>query len=626
VNFRTRAALPFLVAALSALPFLPALSGAFLYWDDRTLLIDSADWRGFSAAHLRWMFTTTYDGPYQPLAWLSYALAFSLWGMSPRAFHASSLGLHASACGLFFLVLQELLAKGAPDASRKERTLAALFGALIWAVHPLRVESVAWISEQRDILCALFSLLTVFLYLRRPGWSLPVLASFGLALLGKSSAIALPFTLLILDVWPLGRFQRQERTVLSEKIPLVLVALAFGVMTVLGHGAAGAVASDSLGLRAAITIHNLGFYLTKIFWPTRLSPYYSVPAGFSLASPSVMISATAVPLVAAAAWGLRRRMPAVWTALAHYVLALTPMLGLMRVGRHLAADRYTLVASMGPAALAGAALLVSRRCAPRAAAVTAALIVAALAARTCNDAASWHDDLSLWTRAVSYDEKSLQARLNLSGALRRAGRPDDAAPHEEAAARLDPTLAGPWNNLAGLALSHKRYGEAERLSRRALLLDPGLAGAHYNLACAFQGLGRSSEAVEQFRIAQGLDPADAKASNNLGLELLRRGRPEKAVLEMRRAVQAAPDWAVARYNLGNALAALGRQAEAARAYDEAIRLDPGLEEAWVNGANALARLGRYEEASRRYERALSMNPGDDAARRNLAAVRRAAGR
>jgi tetratricopeptide (TPR) repeat protein len=618
---RARRLLPILIAIAAVLPFLPALSGAFLRWDDDILLVNNRLWRGFSPAHLRWMFTTAFDGPYQPLAWLSYAFDFTVWGLSPAAFHATSLVLHGASAGLFFLVLSELMERGAPAASARERAGAAAFGALVWAAHPLRVESVAWLSERRDVLCAFFSLLTVLFYLRAPEKRGRVLAAFAAALLSKASAIALPFTLLIFDVWPLGRWKRAPLAVVFEKIPLLIAALAIAAVGIVGQSGAAGLHPAGAGLRATLALHAPGFYLLKTLWPARLSPFYPVPSGFGPLSTSVLSAAAVAALAVAAAWAWRRRFPAIGAALAHYVVSLAPMLGLVRLGDQLAADRYTLVASLGPAALAGAALLVARRRAPRASALVAAAVMAALYAGTWAQARIWRSDVALWTQAVALDGESILARRNLAGALRRAGRDAEAEPHEEAAARLDPSQAEPQVNMASRALARGRFAEAEAYARRAVADDPALAAAHYNLGCALQSLGRNGEAIAEYRRAAALDPNDSRAPNNLGLALLNGGNPAAAAKELERAVRAAPGWAVARYNLGNALTALGRHAEAESSYAEAVRLDPSLAQAWVNGGNALARLGRFDEAARRYERALALNPRDADARRNLAAVR-----
>ncbi|MEQ1919458.1 MAG: hypothetical protein ABL955_09675, partial [Elusimicrobiota bacterium] len=185
--------IPFLLLALTAsLPFLPALTAPFLQWDDALNLAENQSWRGFSPANVRWMLTTMFGGPYQPLSWFSYAVDFSLWGANPSAMRMTNYVLHGLSAGLLFLVVEELFTHAAPASSARERLIAALFASLFWAVHPLRVESVVWLTERRDVLSGFFYLLAVWLYLRDPEKPLRPLFAFCLAVLSKASVITLP--------------------------------------------------------------------------------------------------------------------------------------------------------------------------------------------------------------------------------------------------------------------------------------------------------------------------------------------------------------------------------------------------------------------------------------------------
>src|SRR6185312_11750986 len=272
--------LPLLVAALSAAVFAPALKGGFLQWDDAPTLVDNTLWRGFSPAHLRWMLTTFHMGPWQPLSWLSYALDLAVWGMNPFGFHLTNLLLHAAAAGLCVLLFDELIRAGAPRASESARGWAAAFGALVFAIHPLRVESVAWITERRDVLSGLFYILALFLYARRArgkGGLAPVFAAFVAACLAKGSAITLTLALLIVDAWPL------RRRALAEKIPFFLVSLAVGVIGVAGqshYGVLKTLGQSGVPERLALSVYGLWFDAAKTLWPAGLAPYYPVPAGF----------------------------------------------------------------------------------------------------------------------------------------------------------------------------------------------------------------------------------------------------------------------------------------------------------------------------------------------------------
>lgn len=618
---RARTALLALLALGAISPFLPALTAPFLEWDDAVNLADNPYWRGFSAVNLRWMLTTMFGGPYQPLSWLSYALDFTLWGANPAAMRATNLALHGASASLLFLIVDDLIKKASPSTSMRDRTAAALFAALFWAIHPLRVESVVWLTERRDVLSGFFYLLSVRLYVRAPERPLRPLAAFCLAVLAKASVITLPLTLILLDRWPL------RRRSWADKIPYFLISMAAGVAGLAGQNASGTLKGAEVGIgeRLALGVHSLWWYAAKTAWPSGLSPYHRVPLGFGLASPEAWGAALGVLTLAGLAWAARRRAPAALMAAAHYGLALLPMAGFVRFGHHLVAERYSYLPGLGLSALAGAALLVAlRRPALRHPATgTAALILAICAAMTARGAVSWRSTEALWTKVLAVDPRATTARVNLGGHLRRAGRVEEALVQERLAVAEDPGLAEQLNNLGADAVGRRSWAEAEALLRAAVDAEPDLAAARYNLAAALGGLGRHAEALAELERAARLDFSDADTLNNLGLALTGAGQPGRAEAALRRAVELKPGWPVPRHNLGNALTALGRHGEAAAEFDAAVRLDPRFTLAWINGGNALARTGRLREAAERYRKALDLSPGDERATRNLAEVRRA---
>ena len=569
---RSRNALLALLALAAVLPFLPALNAPFLEWDDAALLAENPHWRGFTFANVRWMLTTMFGGPYQPLSWLSYALDFAVWGPDPAAMRATNYALHAGSAVLFFLIVEDLAGKASPSTGSRDRAVAAAFAALFWAVHPLRAESVVWLTERRDVLSGFFYLLAVRLYLRGPEKPLPPLFAFCLAVLSKASAITLPLTLLLLDRWPL------RRRAWAEKIPYLLIAAAAGVTGLAGQFDTGMLkgAEAGAGERLALGIHSLWWYAARTAWPSGLSPYHRLPADFGLGSPVVGAAALAALVVGGLAWTARKRSPAVPTALLHYALALAPMAGVVRFGHHLVAERYSYLPGLGLAALAGAGLWAARRRkdlrAPAAAAAAAALLACAgMAARA---SVYWSSTERLWRRALDVDPASTMARVNLASYYRRANLVDRALREEQAAVALDPTLAPQLNNLGADALGRKEYAEAERLLRAAIAADPGLATAHLNLASALDGLGRRGEALKRLEQAARLDFSDYKILNNLGVALNAAGEHGRAEAALRRATELNPSWPIAFYNHGNALAALGRRREADEAYAAALRLDP----------------------------------------------------
>ncbi len=571
---RSRGVLLVLLALAAILPFLPCLNAPFLEWDDLYNLTQNPHWRGFSGDNVRWMLSTMDGGPYQPLAWLSFALDFTLWGADPAALRATSFALHGLSAVLLFLIVEELLREASPGGVRRETLAPALFASLLWAVHPLRVESVVWLTERRDVLCGFFYLLAVLLYVRDPKKPLRPLFAYCLAVLSKASALTLPLALMLLDRWPL------RRRASADKLPYFAVSVAVGAAGLVGQDSVGMLkgADSSLGERLAIGVHSLWWYAAKTAWPSGLSPFHRVPAGFGPGSPAAWGAALGVMALAAAAWAARRRAPAAPAALAQYAIALLPMAGFVRFGQHLVAERYSYLPGMALSALAGAALWSARRRgawrAPASAA--AALLVLACGVMTARGAAYWSADETLWRRALEVDPKTTVARVNLSARLRREGRIPEALAQERIAVADDPKLGAQWTNLGADAVGRKSWAEAETLLRAAIAAKPELAAAHYNLASALGGMGRRAEQLAELEQAARLDYSDAETLNNLGVALAVAGKNGRAEAALRRACELAPAWAAARYNHATALTALGRRREAAAAYAAAKRLDPRL--------------------------------------------------
>jgi len=487
------------LALASILPFLPALNAPFLDWDDAINLANNPYWRGFSPVNVRWMLTTMFGGPYQPLSWLSYALDFTLWGANPAAMRATNLALHAGSSVLFFLIMDELIKKAAPSTAQRERTVAALFAALFWAVHPLRVESVVWLTERRDVLSGFFYVLAVFLYIRTPEKPIRPLAAFCLAVLSKASALTLPLTLLLLDRWPLGRRSY------ADKIPYFIIAVATGIAGLAGQRAVGTLK----GTGAALGLHALWWHSAKTVWPSGLAPHHRVPDGFGLTSPAVWGGALTL---AALIWITRRR-PAAATAASHYILALLPMAGFVRFGHHLVAERYSYLPALGLSALAGAVLWAARRRAawrvPASALAVAALLgYGAMAAR---GASYWSSTGSLWRRTLevdpgsTYGQKGLALEYyNSAAALGEQGRHGEQLAALERAARLDFDDPVILNNL-GVALGRAgRHARAEAALRRATELNPAWPDAFQNLGDALKAQGRPREAAAAYAEAARL--------------------------------------------------------------------------------------------------------------------------
>jgi hypothetical protein len=460
------------VAAVTALVFAPALGNDFVDWDDPYFVLTNDGLALPPLALLRWAFTTTLQSNWAPLSWLSLALDRSLaGGLEPTVFHATNVVLHAASAALVVVLLAALLRLAGREGPGA--LCGAVAGALLFALHPLRVESVAWVSERRDVLCTLFYLAAVLAHLRwsrlrdegthppLPGtsrgegrgegrgsawrWYLATLGLGAAALLSKSMAVTLPFALLVLDAYPLGALRRRGWRAVAEKLPLLALAAATALVTVRAQapgitsvGELGVAARPLLAARAAL------FYAWKTAWPAGLGPLYVRPRPEDFPWLSGAASLAALVAAAALAWRARRRAPAWLAALAWYLVVLAPVIGLVHVGLHWAADRYTYLPGLAFSALAAAGVAWSvsalgprlgARRALAAVGLAVALASAGLAAATVRQLAYWHDPVALWERDLELEPGSGWVRIGLARARWVAG--DDAGALREAEVALD---------------------------------------------------------------------------------------------------------------------------------------------------------------------------------------------
>src|SRR5881628_712149 len=445
---------PLLVALFTLTAFLPTLQNQFVAWDDDKNFLDNPRYRGLGWAHLRWMFTAFHLGHYIPLTWVTFGMDHLLWGMKPVGYHLTSLLLHAANAVLFFSLVRRILTLARPSAAERDHALvvSAGFAALVFAIHPLRVESVAWVTERRDVLSGLFYLLTILLYLqacergeRGRGWYRGAVALFACALLSKSMVVNLPVVLLILDVYPLRRlggslgwWSEPARRVYVEKIPFVLLAAAASALAVRAQSLVHSMAPlDQLSVpaRLAVSAYGLSFYLWKMIVPSNLSPLYPRPLTVDPWAMPFVLSYGLVLATTGIALALRRRVPGLSAAWSAYVVVLLPVLGIVQIGSQIAADRYTYLASLGWAILAGAGLGSSWRTSSRSRTGTptalplagiATGVVVALGVLTWSQAQVWHDSERLWTHALATGYDSVAAQNNLGRELVGQGKPAEA--------------------------------------------------------------------------------------------------------------------------------------------------------------------------------------------------------
>jgi Flp pilus assembly protein TadD len=594
---------PVLAATLAFLTFLPTLDAAFVNWDDEITFLRNPHYRGLGAAQLRFDLTTTLLSHWSPLTWVTWSVNYALGGLDPWGYHLGSVLLHCAAVAVFCLVARRLLAAGYDESPRSPAIAAgALVAALIFGLHPLRAESVAWASARRDVLCGLFYLLAVLAYLRGVAgggriagrwWALSI-AAFTAALLSKAMAMTLPLTLLLLDVYPLRRRAVGWRALALEKLPYALLAVGAGTIAVLARQEGGNITAYDrygVGARVALTGYTFWFYPWKLIWPTALAPIYELPARVDFWQWRFLIPLAGTVAVTAALVALRRRWPAGLAAWVSSAIVLAPISGVVHSGSQLAQDRYSYLSGLGFAALAGAGLTWALRrsaAAPgrpwlRPLAITAAaLVVVALGIGAMAQASIWRNSEALWRGAVEVDPTCSMCESNLGRVLARPGRFDEATAHVKRAMELRPDRPGPYENLGVIMLAQGRFREAEEHFRRAATLRPNHGGARNSLAAALAYQGRDAEAETEFKEAARLSPRFPDAPANLGMLYVRQGRYAEAIGALRQALAIDPEQAAIKTGLARALrsqaiqlAREGHTIEAAGLWREAVPLAPG---------------------------------------------------
>ena len=553
-----RAIVPLAVAILTAVCFLPALSAAFLNWDDNVNFLDNPAYQGLGREQVRWAFTSVLFGHYIPLTRLTWSLNFAFGGMDPWGYHLLNVLLHAGNAAIVYLVARRLLAAavggGAQDGRHQPAVLiGATVAALVFGMHPLRVEPVVWITGRADLLCGLFALVAAWTYLRsveRRGTAdrrLVVVSALALAaaLLSKGVALPLPAAFLLLDVYPLRRLDRLGWwSLVKEKIPLLLVDVvgAGVVLYALRHGAA-LTENATYGPLARLTAAGYSFTasLVRFVWPAALSPLYEMPARIDPLEPRFGLAVGAAVIVTAVLIALRRRWPGGLAAWTFSALMLAPTSLAVRQGADLAPDRYSYLAGLGFAVVVGGAALAGARLVERgalsrsiawAAGITGLAGLIGLGAASWSFAQVWAESESLWRWAVEVDPTCSVCQGKLG------------------------------ESLIGGAAGFSRVAEAEVLFRRAIALRPDLPDAYFNLGTALVIQGRFREAEAPLRSYMERVPRAAVGPERLGLNYLLEERYADAIPLLRSAFIRRPDAPGLRGYLTQALEARARQLQA----------------------------------------------------------------
>jgi hypothetical protein len=512
------------IAVLTALVHWPAVHNGFVNWDDPLYLGRVSQLKRVSFTSLAWIFTAL-PGYYQPFAWLSHLVDFQVWGWNPTGHHASSILLHGVNAALVCILIW-LLTGTTENLSPSTRLVMAAGVAITFGIHPLQVESVAWLAERKTVLCGLFSLMSLCAYCVavardfRRGWWWTMIILFLAALLSKPMAVSLTVVMLALDFFPLCRLARGGwRPLLREKGILFACGVAVGIVTIISQSRAGAVTGlvgFGVVARCFVAARNVLFYVWKLIWPAWLSPYYPLEGKIPLGDTEFAGSVIVVVALTALVFWRRNRMPVVWSAWCAYLALIAPVSGLMQVGAQGAGDRFMYLAMIPILTLAAAGCVWWWRHFTFLGRVALAGFLVCLLSfyglRARGQIVTWHDDESLWTTTVGYFPDSVLANWKLSLALMDQQRYEDAVTFARKASSLDPTYAPIRATLGEIYGKTQQYQDSLTELREALRLNANLLDARYALACTYSRLGSMNEAYRTLQELLAVDPSYARAA------------------------------------------------------------------------------------------------------------------
>jgi len=632
----------------------------FITFDDNEYVTQNPHVKsGLTLPGAIWAFVAFHSNNWHPLTWLSHMMDCELYGLNPGGHHLTNLVFHILNTLLLFLVLKRMT-----GTLWRSSFVAALF-----ALHPLHVESVAWVAERKDVLSTFFWMLTLWAYVhycRRPGLGryLLVFLSFAMGLMSKPMLVTLPFVLLLLDYWPLGRFRLTQSTephfrlknrvdfkstpfsLILEKIPFIALAAMAATLTVFAQEKGGTVKPLEffpLESRMANALTSYVIYIGKMIWPPPMAILYPYPDHFhpwGVAGAILFLAGVTLLVIR-----VRHSYPYLTVGWLWYLGTLIPVIGLVQVGMQAMADRYTYVPFVGLFIMIGWGvpdILKGWRYQKIILTVVSSVFLLVFAILTWSQVQWWKSSITLYEHTVRVTSKNFLIHNKLGNVFFQKGDVEEAVVHYQEALRINPNFVEAYNNIGnafiykgdvqhaidyyrkalsqapdyadahnnlGFALTRQgRIAEAITHYQEALRIRPDFAQAQYNLRMASAGRGKDEEAVT--RVGQTLvrNSGDADMHNNNGVALARQGKPKEALVEFAKALEIDPNFAEARCNMGNSLVELGKIDEAITHYQEALRIMPDYPMARYNLGNALLRQGKVEKAIIHYTEALRGRP------------------
>ena len=657
------------LAVVTLFVFQGVRHNGFLTYDDMDYVAQNRDvHQGVTIESIEWAFTTFRVSNWHPLTWISHMVDWSLYGNNPAGHHLTNLILHTANAILLFLLL--LYMTGFIGRS--------VMVAFLFALHPAHVESVAWLAERKDVLCAFFFFATLLAYawnLRKPSWKryLLIICGFFCALMSKPMAVTLPFTLLLLDIWPLRRisFAPDARVpwfsslwkLCIEKWPLFIMAISSSIITFIAQRAGHSVAllqQLSLWQRTCNAAIGYGSYLRITFWPDPLTAYYYYDIN-NTQYLLPMLSAIILILITAVCWRFRNRKPYCLVGWLWFLGTLIPVIGFVQVGEQFMAERYTYLPLIGIFTavvwLIGDAVVNYPKI-KVAAQLLAVAVIAACAVKSYAQVKVWKDNITLFSHVLQVDPRGALPNFSLGMAYENAGRLAEAQEYVdrsllynstkpliysysaycmmqsmaqshdwsklplvgqrlEAALHIDPDYRDALSNMARWSLLMNKPMDAETYSRRTLAVSPNFVTAELFLADALREQNKLDEAAKEYRHVLAADPSIFDAHNNLGFILDKQGLKQQAIKEFQLSLAIQPNQSMPHSRIGMILTEENRLPEAVEEFAQAVRLDPASPYAHDDLGVALFQIGDDEKAVEQFDDAIRIDPSYAGARRNL---------
>jgi hypothetical protein len=497
--------------------YYPALGNNFVNWDDTVYVYENSYLTAPDIDFIKWSLSTFRNSNWHPLAWISLSLDYAFWELDPAGYHLTNIVLHAINT-LLVTLLTGFLFKKAMDSLDGSILFAAALVGIVFGLHPLHVESVAWVSERKDVLYAFFWLLSVIVYIRyassvtlkrRRLYYFICLTIFLLSLLSKSMAVTLPVVLLILDFYPLKRLNLRKdfvKIAILEKLPFFLLSLIFSIVTIIAQKKGGAMeAMNYLSLPERLwgAVKAIGFYLVKTVWPVNLVPLYPLRLNISQLTWEYPGSLFIVLCITAISLRLRKRAPVIIAAWIYYLITLMPVIGIIQVGAQAAADRYMYLPVLGPLMVLAALNSKIWKTGKKVHYLLIALsffLAMVMSFLTVKQISVWKDSVTLWEYVIEKKPGAVQAHYNLGNAYREKGNLLRAEKAWRRTVEIDPTYSPALNQLGNIAYFSNLFVKAKEYYYAAVESDDKNAEAHYNLALTLEKLSETDEAFRHYKI------------------------------------------------------------------------------------------------------------------------------